>query len=84
MVFVLKMNRENSKDVVIKEKGRHSEEEGFVLIKNNMYLGYGFIERSEQITANEQLETYLIPQKDNVDVQKILTRTLIVQPLLCL
>ena len=74
----------NSKDVVIKEKGRHSEEEGFVLIKNNVYLGYGFIERSEQITSNEQLETYLIPQKDNLDIQKILIKTLIAQPRLCL
>ncbi|MFH4965438.1 exonuclease domain-containing protein [Gaetbulibacter sp. M235] len=63
---------ENSKDFVIKQKGRHSEEEAFVLIKNSVYLGYGFIDRSEQITNYEALENYLIPQKDNVDVQKIL------------
>lgn len=63
---------ENSKDVVIKQKGRNSEEEAFVLIKNNVYLGYGFIDKSEQITNYEALENYLIPQKDNVDVQKIL------------
>ena len=68
----IKHTIENSKDVVIKEKGRHSEEEGFVLIKNNVYLGYGFIECSEQIISKDDLENYLIPQKDNVDVQKIL------------
>lgn len=35
---------------------------------------YGFIENSEQITNSEALENYLIPQKDNIDVQKILRR----------
>lgn len=68
----IKHTIDNSKDVVLKEKGRHPEEEAFVLIKNSVYLGYGFIERSEQIISTEQLENYLNPQKDNVDVQKIL------------
>jgi len=45
-----------------------------VLIKNSVYLGYGFIENSEQITNHEALEPFLIPQKDNVDVQKFLRR----------
>lgn len=73
----VKLTLEKSKDIVIKEKGRHSEEEAFVLIKNNVYLGYGFIDRSEQITTNEALENYLIPQKDNVDVQKIIRSKLV-------
>ncbi|WP_100615374.1 exonuclease domain-containing protein [Confluentibacter citreus] len=68
----IKHTIENSRDVVIKEKGRHPEEEAFVLIKNSVYLGYGFIDSSEQITNTEDLEMYLIPQKNNVDVQKIL------------
>ena len=63
---------ESSKNIVLKEKGRHLEEDAFILIKNGVYLGYGFIDRSEQITNPENLENYLIPQKDNVDVQKVL------------
>lgn len=74
----IKHTLEKSKDVVIKETGRHSEEEAFVLIKNNVYLGYGFIDRSEQVTNHETLKHYLIPQKDNVDVQKIIKRGLMV------
>ncbi|GAA3649911.1 exonuclease domain-containing protein [Flavivirga jejuensis] len=70
----IKYMLEKSKNLVIKEKGRHSKEEAFVLIENNIYLGYGFIDKSEQVTVRETLENYLIPQKDNVDVQKILRR----------
>ncbi|AXP82216.1 hypothetical protein CJ739_3154 [Mariniflexile rhizosphaerae] len=68
----IKHTMEYAKDMVIKEKGRHAEEEAFVMIRNSVYAGYGFIDRSEQIISKEDLETYLIPQKDNVDVQKII------------
>ena len=62
----------NKENVVLKQQGRHSQEEAFVLIKNSVYLGYGFIDKSEQINSPEDLDTFLIPQKDNLDVQKIL------------
>lgn len=68
----IKHTMEYAKDMVIKEKGRHAEEEAFVMIRNSVYAGYGFIDRSEQIISKDDLETYLIPQKDNVDVQKII------------
>jgi len=63
-----------SQDRIIKEKGRTPEEEAFVLIKNGAYLGYGFINKDEQITHEEQLEPFLIKQKDNSNVQSILAR----------
>jgi len=69
--------KNSSKDVVIKEKGRHWDEEAFVLIKNGSYLGYGFIDRSEQISSSEDLEHFLIPQNDNINVQMILRRALL-------
>lgn len=62
----------DSKDVILKEKGRHDNEEAFVIIKNGAYLGYGFIDKSEQITHENELEHFLIKQKDNSDVQSIL------------
>lgn len=67
----------NSKnDIILKEKGRHRNEDAFVMIKGGNYLGYGFIEKTETLGHPDDLHTYLIPQKDNTDVQKIL------QPLL--
>ncbi|MBD3862331.1 exonuclease domain-containing protein [Olleya marilimosa] len=66
----------NKENVVLKQKGRHNQEEAFVLIKDNIYLGYGFIDKSEQINNPEDLETFLIPQKENFDVWKILRSVL--------
>jgi len=57
---------------VIKRKGRTSDEEAFVLIKNGVYLGYGFIDNTEQINSPADLDNFIIPQKDNLDVQQIL------------
>lgn len=68
---------ENTRDVVLKQNGRHKDEEAFVLIKNNIYLGYGFIEKTEQITHNDELENFLIPQNNNIDVQRILRKRLL-------
>lgn len=59
-------------DVVVKEKGRQPNEEAFVMIKNGEYLGYGFIEKTEVINHIDDLQAYLIPQKNNMDIQKIL------------
>lgn len=59
-------------DVIVKEKGRHINEEAFIMIKNGEYLGYGFIDREEKINHIDDLDPYLIPQKNSVDIQKIL------------
>ncbi|WP_046756696.1 exonuclease domain-containing protein [Kordia jejudonensis] len=66
-----------SKNVVIKESGRNSEEEAFIMVKNGLYVGYGFIEHDLQISHVDELENYLIKQKDNVDVQRILKKVLL-------
>jgi len=67
----------DSQDIILKEKGRHDNEEAFVMIKNGNYLGYGFIDKSEQITNEIQLEHFLIKQKDNNDIQSILRSRLL-------
>ena len=66
-----------SKDVVLKEKGRHEQEEAFIIIKNGKYLGYGFIDKSEQISHQDELKAFLIKQKDNNQIQKILRSVLL-------
>ncbi len=57
---------------VIKQPGRTPEEAAFVLIKKGTYKGYGFVDTELQITDESVLDFYLIPKKDNLDVQKIL------------
>lgn len=69
---VLDNLKTNNKSKVIKKQGRTLAEDSFVLIKDGTYLGYGFIDKTESITSEDELESYLIPQKDNLDIQKIL------------
>lgn len=59
-------------DIIVKEKGRQPNEEAFVMIKGGDYLGYGFIEKSESIAHIDDLDAFLIRQKNNIDIQKIL------------
>ena len=69
--------KNNSKDVILKQKGRHEAEDAFIMIEKGTYLGYGFIDKTEQINCTEDFETYLIRQKDNRDIQKIIRNVLI-------
>jgi len=64
--------KNNTQSKIIKEKGRTKDEAAFVLIKNGTYLGYGFIDHTEQISSENELENFLIPQKDSLDIQRIL------------
>jgi DNA polymerase-3 subunit epsilon len=63
---------EQKEDIILREKGRQANEEAFVMIKNGEYLGYGFIDKEETINHIDDLHTYLIPQKNSVDIQKII------------
>ena len=63
---------DNKDDVILKEKGRNTNEDAFVMIKGGAYLGYGFIEKGETVNHIDDLEAFLIPQKNNMDIQKIL------------
>ena len=63
---------EQKEDIILREKGRHTNEEAFVMIKSGEYLGYGFIDKEETINHMDDLHAYLIPQKNSVDIQKIL------------
>ncbi|MCF1192296.1 hypothetical protein LRR18_11935 [Mangrovimonas sp. AS39] len=73
----LDFSRNTTANKIIKQPGRHSQEEAFVLVKNGVYLGYGFVDHTQQITNPDDLEHFLIPQKDNVDIQKIIKREIV-------
>ncbi|WP_346883376.1 exonuclease domain-containing protein [uncultured Algibacter sp.] len=68
---------DNKKDILLKETGRNHDEDAFVMIKDGIYLGYGFIDKKENINHTDYLSSFLIPQKDNIDIQKILKNKLI-------
>ncbi|RAJ09978.1 exonuclease domain-containing protein [Arenibacter echinorum] len=64
---------DKNQNLVIKEKGRHTKEEAFVLVVNNKYKGYGFIPRHEQVDSIDSLENFLELQKENMDTKRILS-----------
>ncbi|MEO1485736.1 MAG: exonuclease domain-containing protein [Bacteroidota bacterium] len=53
------------------EKGRHSEEQAFVFMERGQYRGYGFIEREVDICHWQDIEAFLIPQKNTSETQRI-------------
>ena len=64
---------DKNQNLVIREKGRHRNEEAFVLVVNNKYKGYGFLPRHEQINCIDALEDFLELQKENMDTKRILS-----------
>lgn len=64
-----------AKNLVIKEKGRTEKEVGFVLILDGIYLGFGYVDKDQasQLERPEEYQFFVQPQKDNKDVQRIIS-----------
>ncbi|PRX53774.1 exonuclease domain-containing protein [Flagellimonas meridianipacifica] len=56
---------------ILKEKGRHVNENAFVLVDDGQYRGYGFIEDTLEINSKTDIEAFLIPQKNTLETQRI-------------
>lgn len=56
---------------IIKEKGRKPEENAVVLISEGIYRGYGFIDKELEVSSLEDIEAYIIPQKNTLEAQRI-------------
>jgi len=69
------LNRESS-TYVIKEKGRHYEEEAFVLVKEGRYLGFGYIDSDVQVSKIEDFEAFIKLQQATYHTNKILSNYL--------
>ncbi|WP_339839096.1 exonuclease domain-containing protein [uncultured Maribacter sp.] len=67
----LKSLKEIQSDLVIKTNGRNAEENAFVIIQENSYAGYGFVPKETAIEHMEDLETFIIPQKNTLETQRI-------------
>ena len=59
-------------DFLIISKGRKMGESSFILIKENIFWGYGYFELNHQIKDTKQILSRLIPMEDNPDVQKLI------------
>ncbi len=57
---------------VIREKGRHFEEEAFILVKDGKYQGYGYLDAEVQIASVEDYEPFLKLQESTFHTHKIL------------
>jgi DNA polymerase-3 subunit epsilon len=64
---------EESSTFVIRERGRHYEEEAFILVKAGKYSGYGFIDAETTISGPNDLEPFLKPQPATYHTNKILS-----------
>lgn len=63
--------KEIQSDFVIKTNGRSFEENAFVIIRENNYAGYGFAPKDTAIERIEDLVTYITPQKNTLETQRI-------------
>ncbi len=57
---------------VIKAKGRAQNENGVVLINQGVYRGYGFIDDELEISTLEDIEAFIIPQKNTLETERII------------
>ena len=69
---IASLGQENS-TYVIREKGRHYQEEAFVFIKEGRYMGYGYVDTDVQITTADDLEPYLKLREATYHTNKILS-----------
>ena len=63
--------KDKSQSYVIQEKGRNYNENAFVMVKNGIYSGYGFVNKDIQVNTSEDLEAFLIPQNNTLETERI-------------
>lgn len=69
--LAIKTLTKRKSDYIIKGKGRTPEEETIVLIKNNKYTGYAYVDKQEQIISHSDLEPYLQFKENTLESQRI-------------
>jgi DNA polymerase III subunit epsilon len=60
-------------NLVVLDKGRTDSEISFVMVENGKYLGYGYLEKEENIINPEGFKNYLKFAEDNRDVKQIIS-----------
>ncbi|MEO9511907.1 MAG: exonuclease domain-containing protein [Flavobacteriaceae bacterium] len=68
---ILEMKSMQSEVRVIREKGRDASESCVVLITEGIYRGYGFIDHELKVSSIEDIDAFIIPQKNTLETQRI-------------
>ena len=63
----------HTESYIIREKGRHSGEQSFVLVLGGVYQGFGYIDGSQQINSIEELQDLIDPRKSTYHTAQILS-----------
>jgi len=63
--------------LILKEKGRYPDEDGFILMENGSYRGYGFIPSDHHVLSKEDIKAFLIPQKNTLEAQRIVENAIL-------
>ncbi len=71
---------QKAENILIREKGRHSEEEALVWIASGIYRGYGFVPKMSEVNSLEDLEPFLWPQKAYPETTQIVSAYLLKHP----
>jgi len=67
-------------NILIREKGRHSEEKALIWISRGIYKGFGFVPKMSEVNNLEDLEPYLTPQKACPETAQIINSYLLKHP----
>ncbi len=67
-------------DCLVREKGRTGEEDGVILLRGGEYCGYGFVPRELSMDAQADILTYIAPQKNTVETQRLVMTYLAKNP----
>lgn len=62
---------EQSEIRIIRDRGRDANENAVVLIEEGVYRGYGFIDQQLEVSSLEDIEAFIIPQKNTLETQRI-------------
>lgn len=73
------MTREEE-SFVFQEQGRTTLEQAFVYVENGKYAGYGFVEKEQSVLSFEDLEAFLVRQKNTLETQRIVQSYLVKNP----
>lgn len=71
---------QKAENILIREKGRHTDEEALVWIAEGMYRGYGFVPKMSEVNSLEDLEPFLTPQKAYPETAQIIGAYLLKNP----
>ncbi|MBO0590351.1 GIY-YIG nuclease family protein [Cellulophaga sp. E16_2] len=61
-----------NENFIIREKGRTLDESGVILVQDNTYMGYGFVENEIAIETIDDLTPFITPQKNTFETERLI------------